>query len=882
MTRPLAVTLLLLALAWAAVPTPAPGQGAKPPAADAPSPLKKFADLVRGAEHRPGLFDTYEKGENLYLVIPADRLGTDFLMEFKIAQGIGAQGLFGGAMLNIFEANVVALERHGDRVFLVQRPHRFGARAGTPAARAVALTFSPSVLEAAKIESVRDDSAVVINVYDWFVSDLSGIGQQVRLAVAAAPGRPGPAAFEKSRSYLESVKAFPRNVNVRAKLTFRPGEPVEWASVPDGRYVSFSVHCTLAALPENPMTPRLGDDRVGNFWTIHKDFSQDDSSTFVHYVNRWRLEPGERVGDLVRPKQQIVYYIDPNVPEEYRPVLTAGVEAWNRAFEAAGWKDAIRVAPLPEGADAEDIRYATLRWNVSDAPGYGAIGPSVVDPRTGEILDADILFEATLFNRFRNAWRTLIGPQTAAEAFTEAIEFPAGATASLRRGGELASFGTALAMQGALLQAVLIDRGEIAPGAPVPTPYLNEVVKWVTMHEVGHTLGLWHNFRSSASTPVAKLHDKAWAERQGVFASVMEYPPPNIAPRGRPNGYVYNPGLGSYDLWAITYGYTADDVRAAALAREGADSAHLYGTNAEAGGPGALDPSINIYDLSADPLGWSRERTGMIADLIGSLPRHVLADNVRYNELTVALQALLAQYGQTLVPAVKYIGGQYINRDHSGDPNGRLPFVNVPRAAQRQALQLLVDRVFAEQALAVPPAVLQQLGSNRWLQDWGTPLTWNGRLDFPFHEQVLAFQSAVLAQLLHPLRLARIRDAETKFGAASVVTIPELMAQLSQATFAEVWSAPGRNVAAMRRDLQRAYVDQLTQLVVMPPDRTPADARAVARAELSGLNRRLAARLAPPARYDAYTLAHLQEVRARIQKALDAELEVEKGTGGGP
>jgi hypothetical protein len=334
--------------------------------------------------------------------------------------------------------------------------------------------------------------------------------------------------------------------------------------------------------------------------------------------------------------------------------------------------------------------------------------------------------------------------------------------------------------------------------------------------------------------------------------------------------------VGSYDRWVIAYGYTPDDARARALARQAADSAHLYGTNAEAGGPGALDPTISVYDLSADPLAWGRERTGLIRGLIAGLPRHVLADNARYHELTVALQSLLAQYAQAVAPAVKYIGGQYINRDHAGDPNGRLPFENVPRARQREALQLLVDRVFAEDALTVPDTVLRRLGSNRWLQDWGSSLSWQGRLDFPFHEQVLAFQSAVLGQLLHPLRLARIRDGETKFGAAGVVTIPELMDRLTQSIWTEAWAAPGRSVAATRRDLQRAHVDQLTALVATPADRTPADARAVARAQLAALDRRLAARLAPPARFDAYTTAHLQETRARITKALEAGLEVER------
>jgi hypothetical protein len=596
----------------------------------------------------------------------------------------------------------------------------------------------------------------------------------------------------------------------------------------------------------------------------------------VRYVNRWRLEPGEKVGDLWRPKKAITYYIDPNVPDEYRPYLKAGVEVWNRAFEAAGWKDAIKAEPLPEGADPEDIRYPTLRWNVSDQPGYGAIGPSVVDPRTGEVLDADILFEATMFNGFRNAWRNIVNPVTAADAFNATLQFSEQEMQQAERGGELAMMGATLASQGTLLAAMLAARGEIAPGDPVPMRYVAEAAVWVTAHEVGHTLGLQHNFRSSTSTPFARLHDRAWADSNGVFSSVMEYPTPNVAPRGRPNGYYYNPGIGSYDRWAITYAYAPDAARAQAAARQVAAKQHQYGTNAEAGGPGAIDPSINVYDLSDEPLTWARERTQIIRELWQTLPKNVLTDNYRYWDLTAAFQNLFNQYAQAVSPAVKYVGGQYINRDHVGDPNGRAPFVAVPKAEQRDALAFLTDRVFAEGAFAVPQDVLSKFGSNRWFH-WGMNTTWGGRIDYPYHEQVAGFQRAVLNQLLSPFRLAAIRDGETKFGTANMVTIPEVMDEVTRAVWSEVWTAPGRNVTATRRDLQRAYIDLLTQMIATPADRTPADARAVARARLVELNRRLGARLTPPARFDGYTSAHLQEIRARIGKALEAGLDVELG-----
>lgn len=872
MRRRLLLLAAVPALLAAQQPGGQPPAGGTPPARAA-GPYKPFADLTKDAVARTGLFDTYQKENKLYLAIPKDRLGKDFLMEMKIAQGIGTSGLFGGTMLSLFEANVVSIERHGEQLFLVQKPHRFTARNNVAAAKAVDLTFGSSVLEVAKIESFRDDSAIVVDAANWFVSDLSGIGQAVRFVVSTTPGRPGVASFDRSRSYLESVKAFPQNVNIRAKLTFRPQEPVGFVSVPDGRYLPLAIHYTLAALPAEPMTPRYGDDRVGNFWTVHKDFSQEDSTTFVRLVNRWKLEPGERVGDKWRPKNPITYYIDPNVPEPYRAGFKAGVEAWNGAFEAAGWLGAMRALDLPADADAEDIRYATLRWNVSDQPGYGAIGPSTVDPRTGEVLDADILFESTMFGGFRNAWRNMVGPSTAAEALEQALGM--GIYEPKEGQFELVGFANAFTEQGGLLKAALVADGTIGIRDPVPMKFVDQAVKWVVMHEVGHTLGLQHNFRSSASTPLAKLQDATWAAENGIYSSVMEYPSINLAPKGKQTGPYYTPGIGSYDRWAISYGYTPDEARARTLAREVANPRHLYGTNAESGGPGALDPTINPYDLGDDPLAWGKERTAILLELLSDLQGKVLADNSNYSDLTNAFGGLVNEYARAVAPAIKYLGGSYINRDHVGDPNGRLPFENVPRIKQREALDFVVDRVFSPRALTVAPATLQRMGSNRWLH-WGTNTTFNGRLDFPYHETMLGFQRATLGNLLNPFRLARIRDGETKFGAASMVTIPELMGSLTQAIWTESWGPGARTTSATRRDLQRAHIDQMTQLLVQPVDRTPADARSVARMQLKDLNRRLGTALAGGARLDAYTRAHLEESRARIAKALDAGLEAER------
>lgn len=833
----------------------------------------KFTELTKDADYIEGYLDFYRTDDALYMALTKEQLNTNFLMNIEISKGIGSSFIFGGLMLNR-KALLLSLEQREGKIFLVQKPYQYTAKEGTPEARAVDLSYGNSVLETASVEATNKDSVMLVNVYDWFVSDFSGIGQSVERAVAERPGQPGRASFDKSRSYLNLVKSYPENSNIEASLTFRNGGNSAPRTVADGRFIPVSIFYSMTALPEVPMEPRLADDRAGYFLTVHKDFTVEDETFFKRYANRWRLEcDGEPGSDgLCNPVKPITYYIDHTVPVEYREAMMEGVEAWSDAYEAAGFRNAVQAEMLPEGAEAGDIRYPTLRWNVSDQAGYGAIGPSVVDPRTGEILDADILFEANMILGTKDDYRELVEPRAAIDQIFNISEEELN---HLSLGGESADFYTELNMQMKMAKGILMARGKMEPGSPVPDEFVDEFFRWVTMHEVGHTLGLRHNFRSSVDTPLDKLYDKEWGEEKGVFSSAMEYPTVNISPDGmEDDGYYYNPGVGSYDRWVVSYGYTPDAEQAKEIARQAAQPGHAYGTDGDARGSSAVDPHVNVFDLGGDPLEWAKNRAELISGLIPELPEVALADDVPYYEATDLFNTYFFQYTRALAPAVKYIGGQYQYRDHVGDPDGRMPFVAIEKEEQEEALSMIVNYAFDADAFNLPQEVYQQFGANRW-SHWGNSMTYRGRIDYPLHDYLIGVQSSLLSQLLDGTRLSRIRDTEVKFGQENTVTIPELMSSLTNAIWSEVWSAPGSDISSNRRDLQRAYLDEMIEIVTNAPSSMPADARSVARAQLSDVNQRISRRLTPPYNFDAYTEAHLREVNTRIEKALDAGLNLE-------
>ena len=840
-------------------------------------PWKPWPEVTKDAQQLRGLFSAYIKRDNVYLAIRPEQFDHDLLLVTELAQGLGDFGLDGGTELR---SDLIRFHRTPTKVELsIVNPY-VTATPGTPMARTVAYSFGSTVAYAFPIASVRDTTnEVLIDLAPFLVSDWADIGGYFDFVMQALNTR-GGVSLDRERSAFQRLRMFPTNLEAEARISFTATKPLGIQTVPDYRYLPLTVHYSLVELPATPMRPRYADDRVGYFISAMMDFSRDTASSFfVRYVNRWRLDkkdPDSVVSDPVRP---ITYYLDRTIPYEWRPYVRAGILEWNRAFEAAGIRNAIQVLDAPDDTlwSAEDARYSTVRWMANFASTY-AIGPSDVDPRTGEIVNADILVAASWIQAWQGEYREYAGP----EALTRAVFLE---DSLLRRDPNgrfqhLCRYAGGLARYGTMLRASLAASGAIAPGAPVPKEYIGEALKELVMHEVGHTLGLRHNFRGTSGIAVTSLGDREFTDTHGTSSSVMDYNPPAIALDRSKQGDYYSTTIGTYDRWAIAYGYatvgteTPDDERPglSRIASEAADPNHVYGSDEDAGFAGfGADPNVTRWDQTADPIGWAKEQVTLVNRLFDSLETRLIAPGEGYPRLRSGFVDLLFQRWYATLVTTKYLSGVYTARDHRGDPNARPAFTPVPAAKQREALAFIAEAGLGERAYRFRPELLNRLAPSRWWH-WGTNPFREGRIDFPLHDWALTFQSILVNLLLDPEVLARIRDNELRVAAGTpVVTIPDVLQTMTNAIWTE--AGAGRNTGSIRRDLQRMYLVELLRMVVNPVLGTPDDARTVARQTLTDLSGRLGRALAAN-RLDAYTRAHFADSRTRIEQALTAQIVV--------
>jgi hypothetical protein len=634
-----------------------------------------------------------------------------------------------------------------------------------------------------------------------------------------------------------------------------------------------TVQYSLAKLPSQPLRPRRADARIGHFTTSVVDFSDDLArSPRQRYVNRWRLEKKDASAELSEPVKPITFWLDRTIPLKYRAAVTAGVLEWNKAFEAIGFKDAIRVEQQSDDADFDTLDFgrASIRWMTNARPSFGGIGHSQVDPRTGEILHAGIAIESLDSRNVRSIRAQVLSPGLD-RATLEAAPLLA------RHGNDAdCSFADAAAEQLAYALELMDTRGEIDPASPEAQKFVEDYVRQVTMHEVGHTLGLRHNFRASRAYTEAQLADPEFTAAHGTTASVMEYMPINLAPPGAQHalyGTPFNTVLGPYDFWAVEYAYrpfeAADE--SAALARIAARSAEpllAFGTDEDA--QLGIDPETLQLDLGDDVVAFARKRIAIAQDMLRRQEVRTPRADQGYVVLRRSVVYAVNDVGRAAGMLTRQIGGVRTVRDAPG--SGRDPLQPVSAAKQREALDLITGSLLAADSLRISPALQRRLGTDFMarrdaLRVGDAPAS----TDFSLATQVLEMQRAVLSALMSDIVAVHLLDSAEKAGpgADAALPLPELYAGLTQAVWSEL--ATGEEIVPLRRELQRDHVNRLANLLLHPQSLSRADARGLLRLQAKAL----AARLDAASRRhgaSAEVQAHLKDSVDTLNQALSARL----------
>ncbi|MDE2127516.1 MAG: zinc-dependent metalloprotease [Armatimonadetes bacterium] len=850
--------------------------GALTPASDLLT--KTIDDTVKGFEKLPGLFTLYRKSEfgrdTIYMEIPESQLNHLYMLEATVASGTAEQVIAGEPIDDlVFEFQTVA----PDRLAMVTPNTTYRATPGTPMARAIARSFASSYLESFHIEArQKSRKSLLINVSDLFRGDIANVS-----ALFSGPGFAlggglsfgGTYIMDRENTFIQSLKVFPQNIEAETLYNFiKPGAGIGGSvTLPDPRSAAIRVSYALFQLPETGYTPRLADPRIGYFLTAWQNFSDDArQDPLVHYIYRWKLQKANPKAALSPPVHHIVFWLDNAIPLQYRAAIRHGLLYWNAAFDKIGIEDPIEVRQMPDNADWDpaDMRYNVVRWVASPNSAY-AVSWMRVNPLTGQILNADITVDSGMAHVTRIEQKRIIdpaswfaNPKPASPLAWEQCDMAQGAETSAEFGWLASSL---LAPPGLQLD---------------PQKFVDSFLSSTVAHEMGHILGLRHNFIASSWHSLADLQNASLVEKQGITASVMDYLPFNIEAIGHPGVPYWTPVLGTYDKWAIEYGYTpipgstpeAKKWRLNAIASECNLPGHAYESDEMAD---QWDPAVVRFDLGSDPLQYWHAMIQLSRKLMTSLGDRVPKYGQSYSRFTQDFELLLGEYAHAAAVSCLYIGGLYANQNFRGDPGQRPPMLPVPADEQRQALALVSRYVLGPDAWQIPKAYYNNLTGPQYTDLNGLVF---GANDFPVRDTLQNVQGAALKHLFSGPVLDRIANNEFKVGDSNGAF---KLTELFHAVSASVWSEleAHKDVSALRRQLQRDFLDTMTAMVLGSGAPVPDDARMLAWYQLVNLRTRIVNAL-PAGHYNTYTQIHLRESLMRINRVLDAQ-ETIGGSGGG-
>ena len=768
--------------------------------------IKPYDEVVTDeAESDDGVFTVHRLDDKVFYEIPESELGREFLWVSQIARTTEGVGYGGQALGN----RVVTWERRGDQVLLKSVSYAIVADDDLPIARAVEAANTDAILKAFDIEALSEEGAPVVDVTSLFESEVPEFSARTRLRARG---------FARDRSFVEEVLAFPENIEVKTTHTYTLPAPSGPQTGPQSRAgrggmrpgsATVLLHYSMVKLPEEPMQPRLFDERVGYFSVRQIDYGRDEHrSPDRRFVTRWRLDKQNPAAEVSDPVTPITYWIDPATPSKWVPYMKKGVEAWQPAFEAAGFSNAViaREAPAPEEDpewNPEDARYSVIRWLPSTTE--NASGPHVHDPRTGEILETDIQFHHNVMKLVRDWYFVQVAP--------------------------------------------LDPR---ARTLPLPDDLMGELLAYVVTHEVGHTLGFQHNMKASSMYPVENVRDPEWVKTMSHTPTLMDYSRFNYVAQPEDGIPVEDliPKIGPYDIWATRWGYqpipganSPDDEKATLdeWARQQDDTPwYRFSTpGSQNADPGQLTEAVGDADaVQATALGVKNlER---VAAMLLDAAR---APGDPYDDLDELYGRLVGQWATEMNHVAVVVGGFNSQQKHFGQDGVR--FTMIPRETQAAAVSFLNDHAFRTPMFLVDPEILRRIEPVGVL------------------ERIRTSQTRVLRTLLSGSRIRRLAEQEAIDGPAAYAPT-DFLADLRGGLWRELDEANVRT-DAYRRNVQRAYLDLVDDQLAGDAS-ADGDTRPFLRGELRALDRTIATAL--PRANDRATRLHLEDARDRIAQTL--------------
>jgi len=810
-----------------------------------------FASIVEKSELSEGFFDVYrdrESGE-VYLAIRPKQIDQEFIYIAFVTDGVVEAGTFRGAFA---DNKIISLRRHFNRIEFVNDNAAFFFDPDNALSRAADANISDAVLAVQEIVAEDDDSGtILIKADDIFLKESL---QQIK-----PTPNPDPTAektFElgtlsETRNKIFEVRSYPDNTNIFVDYVYENPAPVVRAQgdVTDSRFVSVRLQHSFVKVPENDYEARIDDPRVGYLTQNITELTSSSNAPFRDYIKRWHLKKKEPGADLSEPVEPIVWWIENTTPVEFRDTIKSAGLAWNQSFEKAGFRNAVQVKIQPDDADwdAGDIRYNVLRWTSSPQPPFGGYGPSFVNPRTGQIIGADIMLEfAYMTNRIK---------------LERILETIAGGGASQAIAGRTmyCSFGHSLQLNNIFGTQALNSLGA---SVDLQGQLFDEGLRSLILHEIGHTLGLSHNMRASHTFTIDELFNEQFVAENGLTGSVMDYTPVNLAPPGQSQTGFYDVKPGPYDDWAIEFGYSpalVDDARRTALLNRSTEPELVFGNDADdMRAPGAgIDPRVNITDLSSDAITYATDRLALVDKIVGSMRERIGTEGESFQELHDAYLVMAGVFAGSATTISRYIGGVHVNRAMIGQPGATTAFVPVALSDQERAMAALRRHIFAPDVFSGTEDLYQHLRQQR------RSFNFYGLTEDPkLHALMLAVHKAVLDHLLHPVVLTRITDSRqygNKYHLSSVVE------DLTNAIFIEDLN---RNVNTYRQNLQLEYVNRL---IAMVSGETKAQFDYLSQSAALANLRQIENMLAGNRGANAETRAHRGNILYTILRGLDSE-----------